>query len=132
MLQAERLDHRRKRGRLLLPARIVEEEAREGRAPVFEDAHQRPSREVSRHAIFRHPGQPCPVKSSLDHQIQVIEEERPADRDGQRLIAFVEFPPVPALASVAKADAPMLQHVSRDRRLRVRFEVRRRGDDRRA
>ena len=68
-LHTKRLDHSRKRRRLLLPARIVEKESWKGRTPIFKDAHQVSSREVLRHAIFGHPGQAGPVERSLDHQV---------------------------------------------------------------
>src|SRR5438093_9229712 len=110
--EAKRVDDSRKRGWLLLPTGIVEEEAGEGRTPIFEHAHQRATGEVWRYTVFRHPGQAGPVDSSLDHKFQVVEEQRAADRDRHRLIALIEFPPVLALTSVTEADASMLQHVS--------------------
>ena len=69
----------REGGWLLLPTRIVEEEAREGRTPIFQHAYQRSTRELWRYAVFRHPGQAGPVEGGLNDEIQVIDEERPAD-----------------------------------------------------
>ena len=42
---SERLDERLKGGRLLTPARVIQEEPVEGRAPVLEDPHELPPRD---------------------------------------------------------------------------------------
>jgi len=47
-LEAKRLDESRHCGRLLTPTRVVEEEAGERRAPIFQHPHKCSTREVRR------------------------------------------------------------------------------------
>jgi hypothetical protein len=75
--------------------------------------------EVFGDAILRDPREARPVKRSLNHEINIIEQERAIDGDRERLGALVELPFVDTFATVPEADAPMVQHVSRRRRLRV-------------
>ena len=62
------LDESRKRGWLLLPTRIVKEEAGERRTPILEDAHQISAREVIGNAVFRHPGETHPIDDISTNQ----------------------------------------------------------------
>jgi hypothetical protein len=112
LLHPERFDESRKRGGLLLLTRIVEEEARERRAPIFQHADQRSAREVFRHAVFREPCKASPIESGPNHQVEVIEDQRPVDSDRERLVALIEFPLLDALAPMPEADASMSQQVS--------------------
>ena len=49
---AQRLDECSERGWMLAPARVVQEEARERRTPVFEYPHQRPACEMWRRLLI--------------------------------------------------------------------------------
>src|SRR5687767_11204554 len=112
-------DEGRESGGLLLASRVVQEEAGERWTPILEHADQRSTLEVFGDAIFRDPRETRSVKRSLNHEINIIEQERAIDGDRERLVALVELPFVDTFAAVPEADAPMVQHVSRRRRLRV-------------
>src|SRR5205085_2043949 len=53
-LQAKCVDKSRNRGGLLPPTRVVEKEAGERRAPIFQHPNKCPARDVVRRAIVRH------------------------------------------------------------------------------
>lgn len=91
-LHPEHFDESRKRGGLLLLTRIVEERARERRTPIFQHADQCPAREVVRHAVFCEPSKASPVESGLNHQVEVVEDQRTVDSDRERPAALIEFP----------------------------------------
>src|SRR5262245_3535670 len=80
-LDTKRLDERGERGRLLLAARVVEEEAGKRRTPLFQHAYECATGEVHCDAIFRHPRETGTVDRRLDQKVCVIDDERSVHRD---------------------------------------------------
>ena len=95
-------DDSRQGGGLLFPSRVVQEEAGERWTPIFEHADQCSTLEVFGDAILRDPREARSLKRSLNHEINIIEEERAMDGDRERLVALVELPFVDTLAAVRK------------------------------
>ena len=62
-------DERRECRGLLLPARVVEEEAGKRRTPVFEHANERSARDMFRNAVFRRPREARSVERRLDDEV---------------------------------------------------------------
>ena len=73
----------------MLASRVVQEEAGERWTPILEHADQRSTLEVLGNAILRGPREARSVKRSLNHEINVIEQERPIGGDRERLVAPV-------------------------------------------
>ena len=102
----------------MTPARVVEEESGERLAPILQHAQKLAARELRRHVIFRQKGQTYPVYYGPRQNLHVIDDQRTIDRDGQRLLALVEFPTVHVTArSVSKVDAAMTEKIARRFRL---------------
>src|SRR5205823_9753769 len=101
-LQAKCVDKSRKRGGLLPPTRVVEKEAGERRAPIFEDPDKCSTRDVRRGAIVRHERQSNAIDRRTYHELDIVDDERSVHRDCQRLLTFVELPPVDTLRSMSK------------------------------
>ncbi|HYO83002.1 MAG TPA: hypothetical protein VES20_16460 [Bryobacteraceae bacterium] len=53
------------------------------------------------------------VERGTEYEYHVIDNERPRDGDGQRLLALLELPPVRTGRAVPKIDALMLEQVTR-------------------
>ncbi len=71
---------------------------------------------MRRRPIVGHEGQAGAVQRGLHDKILIVQNERAADRDRNRLVVFVEFPFVDALPAVAEVDTSMIEQVSRERR----------------
>src|SRR5437867_5495271 len=108
---------------------MIEEEGREGRAPVVEHAHQLPTREVRRRALLRHERQTYAVDRRPDHDLHVVDDQWSVHRHGERLLALVELPPVHAGGAVSKVDAAVACQVTRVYRLLERLEIAARTHD---
>src|SRR5262249_12089812 len=92
------LDHRLKGRRLLTPARVIQEEAREPRAPVLEDAHELAPGDVGRRVLLQRVSEPQTVQRGPARKRDVVEDEGPRHRDGHRFAALFELPPVDGAA----------------------------------
>lgn len=101
-LQAERLDQRCESGWLLPPAGVIEEEARERRAPVFQHTRERPTRKVRHRSLLRDERQAHAIDRGTDQHIDAIDNQRSVHGDGEGLAALVELPPVHAGGPVAE------------------------------
>jgi hypothetical protein len=65
----------------------------------------------------------------LDHEVQIVENQRPIHGHSHGLIAAIEFPSVDALTAVTEVDAAMAQQVTGHLGLPVRAEIPGRRDD---
>src|SRR3954470_2252427 len=126
---AQRLDQSGQRRRLLPPTWVIKEEAGERLAPRLQDAHERSTFEVGRRAILSKVGQANTVERGPNDQFNIVDDQRTAHGNAQRLLALVEFPPINLLPAMAEVDAPVLQQIARRFGREVRFEIPRRPDD---
>src|SRR5271165_6916761 len=130
-LQPKRIDQSRQRGWLLPAARVIKEESGEGLAPVLQHANERPTREMRRHVIICYEGQADAIERSPDHEVHVIEDQRPAHCYGKGFPALFELPAVNAAArSVPKIDTLMIDEIVRRLWPRMRLEISGRADNR--
>jgi hypothetical protein len=97
IFESKRIDQRSQRSRLLPSTGVIEEEAGEGRAPIFEDSDQRPACEVRRNVILLRERERTPSLAGADRHVHVVEDQRPVDADDELLRALVELPSVHAL-----------------------------------
>src|SRR5215218_3910164 len=110
---AQHLDQRGQRRRLLPPTWVIEEEAGKRLAPRLQNAHERSTFEVGRRAIFSNIGQANTVERGPNAQFNIVDDQRPAHGNAQRLLALVELPPISLLPAMAEVDAPVLQQITR-------------------
>src|SRR5206468_9937118 len=131
--ESERVDERLKRRRLMTSAWIVQEVAVERRAPVLEDPHEPAARYVFGHVFLEQESQSQSVQRSTERERGVAEDEGPRHGHSDGLAPLLELPSIDGPAGAdAVGDAAVRRQVPRRFRLRVRVEVRRRGDDGRA
>jgi len=77
IFETKRIDQRSRRCRLLPSTRVIEEEAGEGRAPLFEDSDQRPACEVRRSVILQREREADTVNPRRDRHVHVVEDSGP-------------------------------------------------------
>jgi hypothetical protein len=109
LLHAKGLYQRRQRGRLLPPARVVEEVPGKRRTPVFEHAHQRPARDLRRDVLFEGERQPQAIDSGPNHEVRIVDDQRSAHINDDGFIAFLELPPVGPRRAGAQVDASVVR-----------------------
>ncbi len=78
---------------------------------------------MRRRSLFSCERQPGTVDGGPYDQILIVKNQRAVDRDGHRLIAFVELPLVDTLPVMPEVDAAMTQEVPRRCGRRMGFEV---------
>src|SRR5690242_10324102 len=106
ILQPERVNQSRQRRRLLPPARVIKEESWERLTPILQHADKRSARKMPGKLIFSDKSKPDPIKGGTDHDLHVIDDQRPVDRDGQGFLALLELPAVNVAAMpVTKVNA---------------------------
>src|SRR5689334_1820244 len=84
----------RQRSRLLSSARIIKEESRERLAPILQHTNERATREMLSNLVLSHESEAYAIKGGADHDLHVIDDQRPVDRNGQGFSALFELPPV--------------------------------------
>jgi hypothetical protein len=84
------------------------ERSRETAESIFHDANQCSAGTMWRSPVMGYKGKSGAVQRGLDDQILIVQNQRAADRDRHRLVAFLEFPFVDALAAVAEVDTRWL------------------------
>src|SRR5215467_8639290 len=123
-LQPQRIDQRRQRGRLLLPARVIEEVPGERLAPIFQHADERTARQIIRNPVLTHESDADAVKGCADDEFDIVEDQRSVDGNGQGFPALFELPAIDVAAmSMPEIDASMCEQVARNFRLGMRLEV---------
>jgi len=109
---AQRIDQRLERGRLVTAARVVEEEAVERRAPVLQHPHQFAARDEARDMLLQRERQADAVPRGADRELDVAEDEGPGNGHRHRLAALLELPSVYGSAGAhAVSDAAVRREV---------------------
>lgn len=78
---AEACRERRQCRQLLPPTRVVEEEAGERGAPVFQHTHERSTRQVRRRAIVRHKRQADAIERCTNQKFHIVDHKRSLHSD---------------------------------------------------
>ena len=76
------MDQRRKRRRLLPSARVVKKEPGEWLAPIVQDANECAGRKMLGNLILAYESEADAVKRGADHDLHVINDQRPINRNG--------------------------------------------------
>jgi hypothetical protein len=80
--KTKRVDERRQRSWLLATARVIQEIASEWRAPIFQDAHQSTTPQVSSRVLLQREPQADTVNYGTREDLDVVYDQRPFHRDG--------------------------------------------------
>ena len=86
-------------------ARVIQEEAGIGRTPIGQHTHQLAFRDQFLDLCFEHIGKAGAVERGVDHQILIVQSERPLDVDIDLDAAALEFPAIERAAGETIADA---------------------------
>jgi NAD(P)-dependent dehydrogenase (short-subunit alcohol dehydrogenase family) len=103
-LQAQRLDERRQRGRLLSPARVVEKVARKRRAPVLKHSHQRATLDQGRDVCLKRKRQPQAIDGRANHEIRIVDNQRAVHIYDQALTVLLELPAIRSRGTAPQVD----------------------------
>ena len=85
------INQSRKRGGLLSAARVIKEEPWERLAPVLEHANERATGEVLCNFVLSHKLQAYAIKRGADHDLDVVDDQGPIDRNREGLSALLEL-----------------------------------------
>ena len=97
----------------LAAAGIVDEEAVEGRAPVFQHADQPAIGKRRAHIILEDKGEPGAVDRRLGDQMVLVEDQRPLSGEFDLFAILFEFPAVENAAGKTEADAAVIGKLAR-------------------
>src|SRR5882672_7077470 len=107
------IDERAQRGRQLSPARIVQEKAGIGRTPIGKHTHQLSLRNQFLDLRLEHEGKTGAIQRRIDHQVLVVQRQRPLDVDIDLDAATLELPAIDGTTGEAVTDARQALQVMR-------------------
>ena len=84
---------------------MVEKIARERRAPVFQHTHEGAARDLWRDVLFKGERQTHAVDGGANHEVGVVDDQRPAHIDDEGLAVLLELPAVWPGGAAAQIDA---------------------------